>query len=96
MQDGKVLLRGSRPSLKEMIEQFERQIISAALVASGGNQRQAAIALGLLPSTLQEKLKRLHLRSPRSAQSARVPASAGAYSGGDAFPPPSTPYTEEQ
>ena len=32
-----------------------------ALLAEGGNQRRAAAALGLLPTTLHEKMKRLGL-----------------------------------
>jgi DNA-binding NtrC family response regulator len=38
-------------------------------VAAGGNQRQAARALGVLPTTLNEKLKRLGLR-PRDEEAA--------------------------
>jgi DNA-binding NtrC family response regulator len=48
-------------SLKEMVKEFERQLIEAALAASAGNQRRAAASLGLLPTTLHEKMKRLGL-----------------------------------
>ena len=47
--------------LKTLLEEFERGIIVSALQATGGNQRRAAFALGLLPTTLHEKMKRLRL-----------------------------------
>ena len=52
---------GSRPTLKAMLEAYERRIIEEALQASRGNQRRAARALGVLPTTLHEKMKRLGL-----------------------------------
>jgi len=48
--------------LKTLIQSYERQLIQAALAAAAGNQRRAARALGLLPTTLHEKMKRLGLR----------------------------------
>ena len=45
--------------LKAKVAAFERQLIESALLAEGGNQRRAAAALGLLPTTLHEKMKRL-------------------------------------
>ena len=48
-------------SLKDLVREFERQLIEAALSASAGNQRRAAASLGLLPTTLHEKMKRLGL-----------------------------------
>jgi DNA-binding NtrC family response regulator len=48
--------------LKEKMEDFERGIIQAALEAAGGHQRRAAESLGVLPTTLCEKMKRLGLR----------------------------------
>ena len=48
-------------SLKTRVEAFERRLIETALEASAGNQRRAAAALGLLPTTLHEKMKRLGL-----------------------------------
>ena len=45
--------------LKALLEQREREIIRAALGEVGGHQRRAAALLGLLPSTLCEKMKRL-------------------------------------
>ena len=57
----------NRPTLKSMVEAYERQLIEEALQATRGNQRRAAAKLGLLPTTLHEKMKRLGLRSARSA-----------------------------
>jgi DNA-binding NtrC family response regulator len=49
-------------SLKELLEEYERTLIVAALETTGGHQRRAAEILGVLPTTLHEKLKRLGLR----------------------------------
>jgi DNA-binding NtrC family response regulator len=54
-------------SLKHLLDQYERQLIEEALAAAAGNQRRAAAALGVLPTTLHEKMKRLGLR-PKSAR----------------------------
>jgi DNA-binding NtrC family response regulator len=51
----------SSTSLKSMVDAYERQLIQSALAAAAGNQRRAAAALGLLPTTLHEKMKRLGL-----------------------------------
>ena len=55
----------SRLNLKALLEAYERQLIQSALLATHGNQRRAALALGLLPTTLHEKIKRLGLRPRR-------------------------------
>ena len=49
------------PKLKALLDAYERRLIQEALAASNGNQRRAAAALGLLPTTLHEKMKRLGL-----------------------------------
>jgi DNA-binding NtrC family response regulator len=56
--------------LKALLEQREREIIRAALAEVGGHQRRAAAILGLLPSTLCEKMKRLGIpgRTARSPE----------------------------
>jgi DNA-binding NtrC family response regulator len=64
---------GSR-GLREMLEDYERSLIVSALQAAGGHQRRAAAALGVLPSTLCEKMKRLGLRSRAVFE---APAEAG-------------------
>lgn len=51
----------ARRDLKTLLEDYERHLILEALRGTGGNQRQAAFALGILPTTLHEKLKRLGL-----------------------------------
>jgi DNA-binding NtrC family response regulator len=56
-----VALKNVNGSLKDMVREFERQLIEAALAATAGNQRRAAATLGLLPTTLHEKMKRLGL-----------------------------------
>jgi DNA-binding NtrC family response regulator len=48
-------------SLKNLVAEYERQLIETALSAHAGNQRRAAAALGVLPTTLHEKMKRLGL-----------------------------------
>ena len=56
---------GSEPailSLKERVAAYERKLIQEALWFAGGNQRRAAAALGCLPTTLNEKMRRLGLR----------------------------------
>jgi len=58
-----------RKDLKTLIEDYERSLILEALERTRGNQRQAAFALGILPTTLHEKLKRLGLR-PRAPEPA--------------------------
>ena len=55
------------PSLKTLLDAYERQLIETALVATSGNQRRAAASLGLLPTTLHEKMKRLGLVKRRTA-----------------------------
>jgi two-component system response regulator HydG len=56
-----VAVTGGRPTLKGLLESYERELIESALAETAGNQRQAARRLGLLPTTLHEKMKRLGL-----------------------------------
>ena len=56
-----LLSSGSSATLKSMLESYERELIEGALEAASGNQRRAARALGVLPTTLHEKMKRLGL-----------------------------------
>ena len=48
--------------LKSRLIEYERSLILAALAQQNGNQRRAAAALGVLPTTLHEKMKRLGLK----------------------------------
>jgi DNA-binding NtrC family response regulator len=50
--------------LRSRVLAYERRLIAAALTATGGNQRRAARLLGILPTTLHEKLKRNGLHTP--------------------------------
>lgn len=52
-------------TLKDLLDEYERALILKALEASGGHQRRAARALGVLPTTLNEKMRRLNLRPGR-------------------------------
>ena len=55
-------------TLRNLMDAYERRLIEEALRATSGNQRRAARALGVLPTTLHEKMKRLGLvRRPRPA-----------------------------
>ena len=53
--------------LKTLLEAYERNLIVEALAASGGHQRRTAARLGVLPTTLHEKMKRLGLLRRASA-----------------------------
>lgn len=64
------LFHDRRP-LKEMVEDYERKIVLMALELSHWNQRRAASSLGLLPSTLSEKMKRFGLRRVREGAGER-------------------------
>jgi DNA-binding NtrC family response regulator len=50
-------------SLRQLVDGFERRLIEEALARTRGNQRRAAAALGCLPTTLNEKMRRLGLRA---------------------------------
>jgi DNA-binding NtrC family response regulator len=51
-----------RLPLKERVGNFEKSLIVSALEKTGWNQKQAAEMLGVNPTTLSEKLKRLKIR----------------------------------
>jgi DNA-binding NtrC family response regulator len=59
--------RRPRPSpeardLKTLVNEYERQLILSALGATRGHQRRAARCLGISPSSLHEKMKRLGIK----------------------------------
>jgi DNA-binding NtrC family response regulator len=56
------------PRLKQLVDDYERRLILAALARTRGNQRRAAAELGCLPTTLNEKMRRLGLRACDQAQ----------------------------
>ncbi len=68
---------GGSTDLKALLESYERSLIVEALTASGGHQRRTAARLGVLPTTLHEKMKRLGLlRRPASEAGQSTPASS--------------------
>jgi hypothetical protein len=60
--------------LRKLLEDYERSLIFAALGAVGGRQRSAAALLRILPTTLNEKMKRLGIRPHRAHRRAPVEA----------------------
>jgi DNA-binding NtrC family response regulator len=54
-------------SYQRAVEDFERSLIRRALARSEGVQRRAADLLGMKPTTLNERMKRLGMRSAASA-----------------------------
>ena len=54
--------RSAMTSLKRLVEDYKRRLILEALARARGNQRRAAAELGCLPTTLNEKMRRLCLR----------------------------------
>ncbi len=56
------------PSLKALMTDYERRLILDALNAMGWHQRKAAARLGVLPTTLLEKMKRLGIRRARAVE----------------------------
>ena len=55
-------VEGEARDLKTLVEDYERQLILSALGATLGHQRRAARCLGISPSSLHEKMKRLGIR----------------------------------
>ncbi len=51
-------------SLKDLVRDFEKNLIVNALEMADWNQKEAAVILGVNPSTLNEKLKRLKIKIP--------------------------------
>ena len=64
MLEGMLETSAPGPTLRDLLDEYERGLILSALQKTGGNQRRAAAELGVLPTTLHEKLKRLGLRQP--------------------------------
>jgi len=72
--------RAAMTSLKRLVEEYERRLILEALARARGNQRRAAAELGCLPTTLNEKMRRLCLRACDRAEAAET---TGTSRGGD-------------
>jgi DNA-binding NtrC family response regulator len=73
--------------LKSRLLAYERDLITAALAESRGNQRRAAHRLGILPTTLHVKMKRLGLRAEPFLPGAAA-AALGAGAGREGFAAP--------
>lgn len=69
MMEPKSLIDATPQGLKSMVRDYERTLIVDALASSRGHQRRAAAALGILPSTLVEKMKRLGISGRRVRRS---------------------------
>jgi DNA-binding NtrC family response regulator len=69
MMQGTLYAGESEPAqlsgLKQLMAAYERNLIVTALAAAGWNQRRAAASLGVLPTTLLEKMRRLGVKNPR-------------------------------
>ena len=59
---GRISLSESNGSLKELVTEFERNLITVALKKTDWNQKKAASLLRINPTTLNEKLKRLEIK----------------------------------
>jgi len=57
-------LNGNGASLKDLVLEFERNLILTALKKTEWNQKKAAVLLQVNPTTLNEKLKRLNISIP--------------------------------
>lgn len=62
-----------RPDLKAQVRDFERTLILNALASNGGHQRRTAASLGILPTTLVEKMKRLGINGRRARRAGAPP-----------------------
>lgn len=56
---------GEGPHFEERMTLFEQSLLDTGLARTGGCRRKAAVLLGLLPTTLCEKLKRLGMAHQR-------------------------------
>lgn len=64
---GRIEARRPKPAvegqdLKTLVNDYERQLILTALSATRGHQRRAARCLGISPSSLHEKMRRLGIK----------------------------------
>jgi DNA-binding NtrC family response regulator len=60
---------GRRPTLKNEVSRFETELIRNALAIARGSQRRAARLLGLSPTTLHTKIRRLKINLEESCES---------------------------
>ena len=81
--------------LRDILQGFERNLILTVLMAAGGNQKRAAEALGVLPTTFQEKLKRFGLVNQRFGRRARR-GERRVLPGDSIRPHPEAPHTPKE
>ena len=63
--EGRFVVPPEGISFKEVITDFEKQLIESTLEAAGGVQKRAAELLGIKPTTLNEMIKRYDIRPRR-------------------------------
>lgn len=73
---------GSVRDLRARVEEYERGLIVSALAAAGGRQNRAAALLGVLPTTLCVKMKRMGI-SLRGQDQAPLPEAPSVVLGAD-------------
>lgn len=59
-------------NFNDEVQRFEVGLIRRALARTGGNQRRAARLLGLIPTTLYEKIKRYGISTGREAHGEEI------------------------
>lgn len=69
-------------NLRTTLLSMERTLIHSVLIACDWNQRKAAGALGVQPTTLSQKMQRLNLRPPTDRWAARRGLSHAQIAGG--------------
>jgi len=69
--------RAEARDLKTLVNEYERQLILSALGATRGHQRRAARCLGISPSSLHEKMKRLGIKVEPNWTVRSAPSPAG-------------------
>jgi len=72
--------------LKQRVAAYERRLIQEALWLAGGNQRRAAAALGCLPTTLNEKMRRHGLRDTPARTHLEPPSRELGFAGAPGVP----------
>ena len=66
-------------NFNDEVQRFEIGLIRRALARTGGNQRRAAHLLGLIPTTLYEKIKRYGINTGREVHGEEVARAAAAH-----------------
>ncbi len=61
---GRLIVSKNGASLKDLVLEYERNLIMTALKKTDWNQKRAATLLRVNPTTLNEKLKRLNIKVP--------------------------------